>query len=88
MAHLYSNLNIHMESILNNITIKHEGVNYQLEQMLWAWKQELEVDVNLYAFTHQREMLQEVKRILKEHFGKTSWTQQDTLKQLAEKDML
>jgi hypothetical protein len=66
---------------MNNITIKHEGVNYHLEQHLWAWKQDLEVDVNLYAFTHQQEMLAEVKRILKEHFGKTSWTQQEKLKE-------
>jgi len=80
MAHLYSNLNIHMESILNNITIKHEGVNYHLEQFLWAWKKDLEVDVNLYSFSHQMEMLSEVKRILKEHFGKTSWTKQEAIK--------
>ena len=72
----------------NTITIKHEGVNYHLEQFLWAWKQELEVDVNLYSFTHQREMLDEVKRILKTHFGKTSWTQQESVKELLSKDML
>ena len=72
----------------NTITIKHEGVNYHLEQLLWAWKQELEVDVNLYSFTHQQEMLDEVKRILKEHFGKTSWTQQESVKELLNKDML
>lgn len=72
----------------NTITIKHEGVNYHLEQLLWAWKNELEVDVNLYSFTHQREMLDELKRILKAHFGKTSWSEQENIKQLAEKDML
>ena len=72
----------------NTITIKHEGVNYHLEQLLWAWKNELEVDVNLYSFTHQREMLDEVKRILKAHFGKTSWSEHENIKQLAEKDML
>jgi len=75
-------------TLQNTITIKHEGVNYHLEQFLWAWKQELEVDVNLYSFTHQQEMLDEVKRILKEHFGKTSWTQQESVKELLNKDML
>jgi len=88
MAHLYSNLNIHMESILNNITIKHEGVNYHLEQFLWAWKKDLEVNVNLYSFSHQMEMLSEVRRILKEHFGKTSWDKQEVVKELMTKDML
>lgn len=72
----------------NTIIIKHEGVNYQLEQMLWAWKQELECDVNLYSFSHHVEMLDELKRILKEHFGRTSWTKQETLKELTKKDML
>ena len=64
----------------NTIKIRHEGVNYQLEQMLWAWKRDLEVDVNLYSFNHQMEMLSEVKRILKEHFGKTSWTELEAVK--------
>ena len=72
----------------NTITIKHEGVNYHLEQFLWAWKNDLEVDVNLYSFTHQQEMLSEVKRILKSHFGTTSWTHQESIKELARKDML
>jgi len=77
-----------MESILNNITIKHEGVNYHLEQFLWAWKKDLEVDVNLYSFSHQMEMLSEVKRILKEHFGNTSWTQKVAVEELVKRDML
>jgi len=72
----------------NTIIIKHEGVNYQLEQMLWAWKQELECDVNLYSFNHHVEMLDELKRILKEHFGRTSWTKQEELQELTKKDML
>jgi hypothetical protein len=72
----------------NTITIKHEGVNYHLEQLLWAWKNELEVDVNLYSFTHQREMLDELKRVLKEHFGRSTWTQQEAIKELARKDSL
>ena len=72
----------------NTITIKHEGVNYHLEQLLWAWKNELEVDVNLYSFTHQREMLDELKRILKAHFGTNSWTQQSAIKELTRKDSL
>lgn len=72
----------------NTIHIEHEGVNYHIEQLLWAWRRELEVDVNLYSFTHQQEMLSEVKRILKDHFGKTSWTKQEALRELAEKDML
>jgi hypothetical protein len=72
----------------NTITIKHEGVNYHLEQLLWAWKNELEVDVNLYSFTHQREMLDELKRILKTHFGTTSWTQQSAIEELTRKDSL
>ncbi len=72
----------------NTITIKHEGVNYHLEQLLWAWKNELEVDVNLYSFTHQREMLDELKRVLKEHFGRTTWTQQEAIRDLARKDSL
>ena len=72
----------------NTITIKHEGVNYHLEQLLWAWKNELEVDVNLYSFTHQREMLDELKRVLKEHFGRSTWTQQEAIKDLARKDAL
>lgn len=72
----------------NIITIKHEGVNYHLEQLLWAWKNELEVDVNLYSFTHQREMLDELKRVLKEHFGRSTWTQQEAIKDLARKDAL
>ena len=75
-------------TLRNTINIEHEGVNYHLEQYLWAWKRELEVDVNLYSFTHQREMLDEVKRILKAHFGRTSWTEQETLRELTEKDML
>jgi len=75
-------------TLQNTITIKHEGVNYHLEQLLWAWKRDLEVDVNLYSFTHQQEMLDEVKRILKTHFGKTSWTQQESVKELLSKDML
>jgi len=75
-------------TLRNTITIEHEGVNYHLEQYLWAWKRELEVDVNLYSFTHQREMLDEVKRILKAHFGRTSWTEQETLRELTGKDML
>ena len=77
-----------MESILNNITIKHEGVNYHLEQFLWAWKKDLEVDVNLYSFSHQMEMLSEVKRILKEHFGNNSWTQKVAVEELVKRDML
>ena len=72
----------------NTITIKHEGVNYHLEQLLWAWKNELEVDVNLYSFTHQREMLDELKRILKAHFGTNSWTQQSAIEELTRKDSL
>ena len=72
----------------NIITIKHEGVNYHLEQLLWAWKNELEVDVNLYSFTHQREMLDELKRVLKEHFGRSTWTQQEAIRDLARKDSL
>ena len=72
----------------NTIHIKHEGVNYHLEQLLWAWKNELEVDVNLYSFTHQREMLDELKRVLKEHFGRTTWTQQEAIRDLARKDSL
>ena len=72
----------------NTITIKHEGVNYHLEQLLWAWKNELEVDVNLYSFTHQREMLDELKRVLKEHFGRSTWTQQEAIRDLARKDSL
>jgi len=72
----------------NTITIKHEGVNYHLEQLLWAWKNELEVDVNLYSFTHQREMLDELKRVLKEHFGRSTWTQQEAIKELTRKDSL
>jgi len=72
----------------NTITIKHEGVNYHLEQLLWAWKNELEVDVNLYSFTHQREMLDELKRILKTHFGTASWTQQSAIEELTRKDSL
>jgi len=75
-------------TLRNTIHIEHEGVNYHLEQYLWAWKRELEVDVNLYSFTHQREMLDEVKRILKAHFGRTSWTEQETLRELTERDML
>ena len=75
-------------TLRNTIHIEHEGVNYHLEQMLWAWKQELEVDVNLYSFTHQKEMLDELKRILKAHFGRTSWTEQETIRELTEKDML
>ena len=75
-------------TLQNTITIKHEGVNYHLEQFLWAWKRDLEVDVNLYSFNHQREMLDEVKRILKAHFGKSSWTQQESVKELLSKDML
>ena len=77
-----------MESILNNITIKHEGVNYHLEQFLWAWKKDLEVDVNLYSFNHQMEMLSEVRRILKEHFGDISWTQKVAVEELVKRDML
>ena len=73
---------------MNNITIKHEGVNYHLEQFLWAWKKDLEVDVNLYSFSHQMEMLSEVRRILKEHFGNTSWTQKVAVEKLAKRDML
>ena len=75
-------------TLQNTITIKHEGVNYHLEQFLWAWKRDLEVDVNLYSFTHQQEMLDEVKRILKTHFGKTSWTQQEAIQELVRKDSL
>ncbi len=75
-------------TLRNTIHIKHEGVNYHLEQYLWAWKRDLEVDVNLYSFSHQQEMLEEIKRILKEHFGRTSWTQQETIKELMTKDML
>ncbi len=75
-------------TLKNTIHIKHEGVNYHLEQYLWAWKRDLEVDVNLYSFSHQQEMLEEIKRILKEHFGRTSWTQQETIKELMTKDML
>ena len=72
----------------NIITIKHEGVNYHLEQLLWAWKNELEVDVNLYSFAHLREMLDELKRVLKEHFGRSTWTQQEAIRDLARKDSL
>jgi len=72
----------------NTITIKHEGVNHHLEQLLWAWKNELEVDVNLYSFTHQREMLDELKRILKTHFGRSTWTQQEAIRELTRKDSL
>ncbi len=75
-------------TLRNTIHIEHEGVNYHLEQLLWAWKQDLEVDVNLYSFTHQREMLTEVRRILKEHFGRTSWTKQEAIQELARKDSL
>jgi len=73
---------------LNTVTIKSKGVNYHLEQFLWAWKRDLEVDVDLYYFDHHMEMLNEVKRILKEHFGKTSWTEQEAVKELMTKDML
>lgn len=72
----------------NTIKIRHEGVNYQLEQMLWAWKNELECDVNLYKFNHHVEMLREIERILKEYFGRTSWTKQEEIKELMKKDML
>jgi len=34
------------------------------------------------------EMLSEVKRILKEHFGNTSWTQKVAVEELAKRDML
>jgi hypothetical protein len=70
------------------ITIKHEGVAHEIEQFLWAWKRELEVDVNLYSFNHQTEMLEELRRILKAHYGTTSWTQQSAIEELVRKDSL
>jgi hypothetical protein len=70
------------------ITIKHEGVAHEIEQFLWAWKRDLEVDVNLYSFNHQTEMLDEIKRILHNHFGDTTWTKQEAIKELVRKDSL
>ena len=70
------------------IVIKHEGVAHELEQFLWAWKRDLEVDVNLYSFNHQTEMLDEIKRILHTHFGNTTWTKQEAIKELVRKDSL
>ena len=75
-------------TLTKTITIEHEGVAHEIEKFLWAWKGELEVDVNLYSFTHQREMLDELKRILKTHYGTTSWTQQTAIENLARKDSL
>jgi hypothetical protein len=70
------------------IIIKNEEVAHELEQFLWAWKGELEIDVKLYSFDHQKEMLDEIWRILHEHFGDTTWTQKEAIRELIGKDSL